>query len=344
MKAQGRERELKAKARMRAIGMVVAVAVLALMSVIVMLVLRSSRRTKKINAMISAYNAEITEKNDKISMQNAVMTDSINYASIIQIAAMPSKEEMENIFGDNLVWLKPRNVVSGDFFWTMDAERYKLLVVGDCTGHGVPGALLSMLGMSILDYMTRHFGTGDIQAAPLLDRMRRYFKRTLNQKSYRTDVAIDSIDLALLVIDTETGLLQYTAAFRPLLIFRNGMPIKMRADSMPIGVYPKEKEHFTNNEIQLCKGDIIYLYSDGFTDQTGYESVLSPIARAYTSKRFINFLQKIHTLPFAMQYEKLNSEFEWWRSSKSPAQALCEQTDDNIVVGVAVNNFMNLPD
>ncbi len=337
-KARQMQMEGEAKAMIaRLISMTV---ILVLLVVLGVFVFRSYRRQKHYNAHINEINEELVAANDEITSRNAEITESISYASIIQQAAMPPQQEIFDIFGENLVLLKPRDIVSGDFYWASETGPYKLLVAGDCTGHGVPGALLSMLGMSILDYVTRHFGMNNISAGLVLDRMRNYFKRTLNQGTFRTDMALDSIDLALIVVDTHTKQLYYAAAFRPLIYFRHGELIKLKADPMPIGVYPKEREHFTNHVIDLEEGDVFYMFSDGIPDQSGYENGDVVMAKAFSNKRLLNLLTDIHKLPFGEQKQKIEQALMDWRSPKSETQEMCAQTDDNVIVGISVNNFI----
>ncbi|MCR5453655.1 MAG: SpoIIE family protein phosphatase [Bacteroidales bacterium] len=342
-RAAHREASLKQKAQKQTTITIVVTTMLTMLMVIAGLIFHYYKRSKKLNAKINAINEEMRVQSEEIKIKSEEIMDGLTYASIIQFAAMPSANEMKRIFGDNLAYLTARNIVSGDFFWASEdaSSRYKLLAVGDCTGHGVPGALLSMLGMSILDYTTRHFGTGEISAGIVLDKMRNNFKRTLNQTSFRTDKTIDSIDIALLVFDTHDKIMHYAAAFRPLLLFRFGEFMRMKADSMPIGIYPREKPHFTDNEMKISKGDIIYLYTDGFVDQDGYEDAAAQYPRAYSSKRFFKLLKNIFTLPFDQQEEIIKEDMDQWCLAKSSTQTDCIKTDDATIVGIAVNNFIN---
>ena len=344
--AKSREGELMDETkRQKSIIMYTVLGVTLLLGAGIML-FRSFRKTKQLNEKINAINEEMRVQSEEIRVKNDEIMDGISYASIIQFAAMPSVAEMKHTFGDCLVYLSARNVVSGDFYWASEdvSGRYKLLAVGDCTGHGVPGALLSMLGMSILDYTTRHFGVGEISAGIVLDKMRNNFKRTLNQTSFSTDKTVDSIDIVLLVFDTQDKTLHYAAAFRPLLIFRFGEMMRMKADSMPIGIYPREKPHFTDNVMKLCKGDIVYLYSDGMTDQDGYEDAAAQYPRAYSSKQFFKVLKNNFQRPFSEQEVILRESREEWRRPKSDKQVECELTDDATIIGVAVNNFIKFDD
>jgi len=314
--------------------------VLALLLLVVsFLVIRNLRRQRRLNGEINEINAKLALANRDVSERNREITDSLNYARIIQSAAMPSEAQVKEIFGNSLIFLRARDIVSGDFYWAAQIGGYKLLALGDCTGHGVPGALLSMLGMSILDYITRNLGEDEVSAGLVLDNMRTYFKRTLNQNSFSLGKALDSIDLALLVVDPERRRLHYAGAFRPLLYFRGGEYFRIKADPMPIGVYPKEREHFTNHVLDLCRGDVFYLFSDGVTDQSGYHNSSEP-AHVYSFKRFQGLLQEIHTLHFAQQKRLIRDNLRIWRTPKSDVQMRCEQTDDVSVLGIAADNFI----
>ncbi len=341
-KAHNRETALRHQAERQTTITIVITVVLAMLIAFVSLIYHNFKRTKKLNAKINAINEEMHVQSEEIRIKSEEIMDGINYASIIQFAAMPSVTDMKHIFGNNLTYLEARNVVSGDFYWASEdiSGRYKLLAVGDCTGHGVPGALLSMLGMSILNYTTRHFGSSEISAGIILDKMRNNFKRTLNQTSFRSDQTVDSIDIALIVFDTQEKTMHYAAAYRPLLLFRYGEMMRMKGDSMPIGIFLREKPHFTDNVMKISKGDIIYLYTDGFTDQDGYEDAAAQSPRAYTGKKFFKLLKDVFTLPFDEQEVRIKAEIDTWRMPKSPTQTECARTDDATIVGVAVNNFI----
>lgn len=346
-KALNRESVLKTQAKQQWTMLMVAVLCITMLFIIAALIYRNYKHTQRQSAKINAINEEMRVQSEIIRKKSEELMEGISYASIIQVAAMPSQNEMYNRFGDHLAYYAPRDIVSGDFFWSTETAsgRYKLLAVGDCTGHGVPGALLSMLGMSILDYTTRHFGEGEISAGAVLDKMRTYFKRSLNQTSFRTDQTVDSIDIALLVFDTVDKVMHYAAAYRPLLMFRyNKTMMRMKADSMPIGIYLKEKPHFTDNMMKLCKGDIIYLYTDGITDQGGYEDAAAQYPRAYSNKRFFNLLKEVFRQPFELQKARISIDRDEWRRAKSNTQAECELTDDATLVGIAVDNFMHIDD
>ncbi len=339
MKAKAIQMSLEGEARGRKMMIVFLSVVLFLFGVIAAILFIYYRRQRNLNAEINDMNAKLEVANQDLNERNREITDSITYASLIQTAAMPTEATIKSIFGDSLIFLRPRDIVSGDFYWALETGPYKLIALGDCTGHGVPGAFLSMLGMSILDYTTRHFGEGEVSAGLVLDRMRTYFKRTLNQNSFRLDKTLDSIDLGLLVVDSGKRQLHYAGAFRPLLYFRDNELLRIKADPMPIGVYPKEKEHFTNHVLDICKGDVYYLFSDGVTDQSGYFDNTNN-AHVYSFKRFQSLLHEIYTLHFAQQKRLIRDNLRIWRTPKSQQQIKCEQTDDISVLGISADNFI----
>lgn len=278
-------------------------------------------------------NKLLEEKNRIITVQNNEVKDSINYAGYIQRAAMPSKTLIEIIFGDHMVIFHPRDIVSGDFYWAKQTDKYKMLAVADCTGHGVPGGFLSMLGMSILDYLAISADSNeDFSAATMLDEVRRLFKQSLHQRGKEEDNH-DGMDMALVVMSNESNCMSYAGAFRPLLHVRDGVITKYDADRMPIGLHYHEAEHFTNHIIELNEGDCIYLYSDGMTDQFGYDDKNE--VRKFTAKRLRTAIESVCSYPFYKQQQILEGVMESWRTSGDIADiGLYEQTDDMVLVGI----------
>lgn len=297
------------------------------------------------NEEINSQNEEIRQQNEEISKQSEIirnynqeLTSSINYASRIQYAALPSEEELKKVFGENLLIYSPKDIVSGDFYWCSHTANYKVFAAGDCTGHGVPGALLSMLGISCLEYVTRHLDKNKSSASDILDRMKAMLKNTLNQSDYENDNR-DAIDLALIIVDVKTAEMQFAGANRPLVIIRGGEVQRTKGDNMPIGVFLAEKEHFTNHVVKLEKGDMVYLFSDGMPDQFGYkEDRTEP--EIFTIKRFLNLLLEINSKPFDIQKIEIIKALKRWRKPKKLGLETCEQTDDNLLVGLLADNFL----
>jgi len=195
-----------------------------------------------------------------------------------------------------------------------------------------------MLGMSCLEYTTRHIERKNSTAGEILDQMRSVIKSTLNQEIFE-DENHDAIDMALLIIDIRNMKLQFAGANRPLLIIRNGEIIRTKGDSMPVGVFLMEKEHFTNHVINLEPNDIIYVFSDGIPDQFGYREGHNE-SEIFNVRRFYSLLKEICGLPFEVQREKIQTTLREWSKNKTASEDFCEQTDDNLLIGLSVKDMI----
>ncbi len=264
---------------------------------------------------------EIEKQRDEIADKNRSITDSIEYASRIQTAVLPSNEYANEILPEHFILFRPRDIVSGDFYWMTKKDNLLVLIAADCTGHGVPGAFMSMLGVSFLnEIVNRHDIT---TASVILNDLRSDVKKTLGQEGKEGE-AKDGMDIALCIVDLENMKMQYAGAYNPMYIYRNNELMEIKADRMPIGIYIKEKESFTNNEIDLKKGDTFYIFSDGYVDQFGGED-----GSKFKTKNFKQLLLEIHQKPMAEQREILDKRVDEWRGK-------WEQVDDIIVLGVRV--------
>ena len=264
---------------------------------------------------------EIEAQRDEIADKNRSITDSIEYAKRIQTAILPSNEYAEEILPEHFILFRPRDIVSGDFYWMTKKNNRLVLIAADCTGHGVPGAFMSMLGVSFLnEIVNRHEVT---TANEILNNLRTDIKRTLGQEGKEGE-AKDGMDIALCIVDFDNMKMQYAGAYNPLYLFRNNELIEYKADRMPIGIYVKEKESFTNNDIDLQKGDVFYIASDGYQDQFGGEDGMK-----FKTKNYKQLLLDIHQKPMAEQREILNTTIDKWRGK-------WEQVDDIIVMGIRV--------
>jgi len=264
---------------------------------------------------------EIEKQRDEIADKNRSITDSIEYASRIQTAVLPSHEYAREILPEHFIFFRPRDIVSGDFYWMTQKDNLLVLIAADCTGHGVPGAFMSMLGVSFLnEIVNRH----DITSAnAILNQLRTDVKKTLGQEGKEGE-AKDGMDLALCIVDLEKLKLQYAGAYNPFYLYRNNELIEIKADRMPIGIYINEKETFSNHEIELQKGDVFYIFSDGFQDQFGGED-----GSKFKTKNFKKLLLEIHQKPMEEQHKLLEETIDDWRGR-------WEQVDDIIVMGVRV--------
>ncbi len=350
------------------------IAVIVLFALIAIIIFRNFKQKQKANALIQLKNerlehanAEITNQKeeieaqrDEIETQRDKVTDqkqeiesihhklvsSIDYALLIQQAVLPSREQLTDILGEHFVLYKPHSVVSGDFYWAAKAGQDVIFCVADCTGHGVPGAFMSMLGISFLDEIVRKNGV--TQPDRILNELRVLVVEALKQKnvedkmslSVKNTVVKDGMDVAICVYNTENGVLQYAGAGNPFYLVRssgaaevnhkrkltaNGYTLyEIKGDAMPIGIY-KKMDPFTAQTIQLNKGDSVYLFSDGFADQFSGKSV-----KKFTFPAFKNQILQNVELPMPDQKIKLEQTFENWKGNH-------EQIDDVCVLGVKVN-------
>lgn len=269
---------------------------------------------------IREQNVVLQDQKEEILKQKEEITSSIQYALRIQRAIVPSeedaKEKLKNYF---LLW-KPRDIVSGDFWWMGEKEHYVVVTAADCTGHGVPGAFMSMLGVSFLNEIVNQQSI--IHSGEILDRLRDKVKNTLGQTT-EANSNKDGMDIALLVLDFKNMKAQFSGAYNPLYLYRNGELLETKATRNPIGIYIKEK-NFEQTEIELQKGDTLYLFSDGFPDQFGGDR-----GKKYSTKRFKEFLLNIQENTMEEQRELLNQEIEQWRGKT-------DQIDDIIVLGIRI--------
>ena len=241
---------------------------------------------------------------------------------------------MRDLFGECMVLFRPLAIVSGDYYWAAQSGRFKMLAVADCTGHGVPGAFMSMLGMSNLNNIQGSLqGREDLNAAMVLDELRIKIKTALRQNDEENGNH-DGMDMGFVVFDTENSLIHFAGAFRPMLFYREGEEcVQYAADRMPIGIHIAEKEHFTDNVIEVQKGDTMYIFSDGFTDQFGYAQ--DGAVKKFTMKRLKAILDECHTLPFAEQKARIERAVDTWKTNATTGE-IQEQVDDCLIIGIRI--------
>jgi serine phosphatase RsbU (regulator of sigma subunit) len=264
-------------------------------------------------------------KTDIISLiQNQGMDDhmaSLRYAGIIQKALMPDPESLKGLFKDYFVLFLPRDIVSGDFYYTYSNRQHLFVAAGDCTGHGVPGALLSILGISFLNEIVQ--SKSDPKANRILNMMREKVMKALHQTGERA-VTKDSIDIGLCIIDYRTGKFQYSGANRPLIRMRNGELDEFKADKMTIGLEPMAEQPFTNVIIDTEPGDSFYLFSDGFADQFGEIT-----DKKFKHKHLKRVIISMAGHSMAQQREILRSTFNDWKGTT-------QQIDDVLIFGFQI--------
>lgn len=261
---------------------------------------------------------------DELANANKEITESINYASRIQRAAVSTIDSVAAVFPDCMVYYKPRNIISGDWYLVEQMKDLKIIIEADCTGHGVPGSMLSMMGISsIKDIINSMEILGEeLQPATILNRMRKVVKNMLVQNSKDGFSISDGMDMTIGIINPETKMMKFASANQSAILVRNGEATKIKGDRMPIGNYMHE-EDFQNFEIQLQSGDSLYFMSDGIQDQT------NPDKEKFKSRRLIEFLTSNDNLSMAEIGEKLEATINDWKADS-------EQVDDMTMVGVRI--------
>lgn len=296
--------------------------------------------SQKFNSMIeeleSYYNeleqkvedrtAEIVRQKEEIEIKNKHITDSIRYAKRIQNAILPPDNYVKQLLPKSFILYKPKDIVSGDFYWLTKKNNLVIYAAVDCTGHGVPGAFMSIVGHNQLNYAI------DVKKAReanvILEYLNEGVIETLREKGNEKDGlngVKDGMDMALCVIDYKNMKLQFAGANNPLCLVRNNELIQIKGDKMAIGGnYNDELPKFTNHEMDLQKGDILYTFSDGYPDQFGGHD-----GRKFMVKKFRELLLEIHQNPIEDQEKILEDHLEQWRGKE-------EQVDDIIVIGVKI--------
>ena len=279
-------------------------------------IVRDITERKKVNLLLIEQKKIIEQKNKDI-------VDSINYAKHIQDAIFPPEELVKELIPQSFVLLKPKDIISGDFYWVEKFDGKIFIAAVDCTGHGVPGALLSIVGYNLLSKsINEHSHT---KPNEILNELSNGIYKTLRQTIESSGVK-DTMDIALCSIDRETNMLEYSGAYNSIYLIRKNKLIEIPADRFPIGVFLSgELQKFTNHEMQLEKGDMIYLFSDGYPDQFG-----GPKGKKLKYKGFQEILLSVHHLPVQEQKTVLDKTIEEWKWMSE------EQTDDILIFGVRI--------
>jgi len=286
---------------------------------------KDNKKIMEQNEIILKTNEELKELNETANRQKDEIISSIQYAQRIQSAILPPEVYITELLNENFIFYKPKDIVSGDFYWIKQVNHYIILVCADCTGHGVPGAFMSMLGISYLNEIVQRREI--TQANQILNELRKQIKHSLRQSGDKEE-SRDGIDIALCVIDSKKNIMQYSGAYNPLYIINtiNGEPVlkEIKGDSMPVGVHFSSDKPFTNHEIKIEIGDTIYIFSDGFVDQIGGSD-----NTRFRSGNFKKLLTEIHDRPMYEQNEILEQTLKGW-------MGINPQRDDILVIGARV--------
>ncbi|MBN2681303.1 MAG: tetratricopeptide repeat protein, partial [Bacteroidales bacterium] len=304
---------------------------------------RQNRKRARLNSKLIAQKDELDIKNAMLSEKNDEINESIEYARRIQSSTLPDPKTLSIAFPENFVFFRPRDVVSGDFYWWGRVEDTFVVTAADCTGHGVPGAFMSIMGMSnlkeivIKEYIT-HPGV-------ILRRMRKEVINSLKQKGVSGEQQ-DGMDMALVSYNFKTRLLQFSGAHNPLLVFSKQQPVvlsedveykatiskmhaytmfEFKADKMPVGIFPV-MDRYKTIEMELSPGSIIVMYTDGYQDQFG--GVL-PEGKKFMAGKFKKMLHDNINKPFSEQYDNVETVFNNWKGRQN-------QVDDITVLALRV--------
>lgn len=312
---------------------------LLLVSIMVILIFRMLKIKRKANIELLQKNKLLDERNSEIETQKNIITEqwkevenvnkqlisSITYAERIQRAAVSSQADVNEIFPQNFVYYRPRNIVSGDYYRAVRCGRFSVMITADCTGHGIPGAFLSMLGISSLkEFMSKESDAEN--PGTVLDRMRNFIKTTLVSTS--SNSIDDGMDMTICCFDFEDMELHYAIANQTMVMIRSGKITRLKGDKMPVGRYILEKEHFQTMKLTIEKDDVFYMFSDGIEDQFGGE-IINNTGSKLMLRNLETFLLKISSEPIENQKQLLHEKIEKWRGN-------LPQVDDMTMVGIRV--------
>lgn len=308
------------------------IAFLISISLLYLFITRREKRLKKeklkLELIVKSRTSEIEKKKAEIELQNNLiqginndLTDSIKYAKRIQQTILPNKLVLQNYFSEYGILYKPRNIVSGDYYWMKELDGLIYVAVVDCTGHGVPGAFMSLITSNILNESV-DISISQYSPVKMLDYLRTEINKRLNQGT--GDQINDGLDISLICFDKENGTLEYVNANRPLYIISNDELITLNSENVNIGGYAEMENVIPTKTISIKKGDSIFMFTDGITDQFGGDR-----NKKYNPTRLRQFLLMNNHLQMDALIEKLDKEISDW-------QGTYEQTDDILIVGLKI--------
>jgi serine phosphatase RsbU (regulator of sigma subunit)/HAMP domain-containing protein len=280
----------------------------------------------RMEVLVAEQTVEIRRQKEAVEQQKERMSSlyydlqsSIDYAQRLQETILPNDLFVRRMFPDSFVFFRPKATVSGDFYWFKELGGKKIFAVADCTGHGVPGAFMSLVGHNVLNQVTKVY-TQPAQILNNANRLAGEVLRTDSGESYMRD----GMDIAICVFDPQTMKLEFSGAHNPVYIIRNDDLIEVESDPFSIGSYVNGEREYTNHTIQLEKGDCLYLFSDGYADQFG-----GPRGKKFMRKQFRTTLLAIHKMRMQEQKWRLTEILDTWRGEN-------EQVDDILVVGIRI--------
>ena len=280
-------------------------------------------KTKKLNRLIKLQKQDVENKNRLVEMQHKDIKDSIRYAERIQQAILPPEARWFTILPNSFVYYAPKDILSGDFYWIEETEDYIFVAAADCTGHGVPGALISIVNYNLLNkaVLEKHI----YDPAKILDAVNGWLTDSLHQ-TFNNSTVKDGMDVSLISINKKTKELVFAGAFNPIYIFQDNQFNTIKADKFPVGTFIHEElQYFETKSFQLKKGDKIYLFTDGFADQFGGVN-----NKKYKYGKFKDTFNRIQNELVTIQRSEIQKEFENWKGEN-------EQVDDVLVIGICID-------
>lgn len=277
-------------------------------------------RTKKLNETIRIQKNEVEEKNKLVESQHKDITDSIRYAERIQQAILPPFEKWYKCLQQSFVFYAPKDILSGDFYWFEETEDFIFVAAADCTGHGVPGALISIVNYNLLNkaVLEKHI----YDPAKILNAVNDWLTESLHQ-SFASSIVKDGMDITVISINKKTNEILFSGAFNSIYTIQNNDLVEIKGDKFPVGAFiHEEKQYFTTKSIQLKKGDSIYLFTDGYADQFG-----GPKEKKFKYIQFKEMLYQISSQPLSEQHSIIKDKFNDWKGD-------LEQVDDVLVIGI----------
>jgi serine phosphatase RsbU (regulator of sigma subunit) len=291
---------------------------LALVYLLLRLQTRSLVKTIKLLKEKNNILEQVEKQKAELEIRERNITDSLNYAQRIQEALLPSEDYFRKFFSESFIFFKPKDIVSGDFYWIGEKNGRIFIVAADCTGHGVPGALMSMIGLEIIE-KTINEDNIDVPSA-ILAVLNKGLEKTFSREKNIGTIIRDGMDIGLCVIDLKKKKIEFAGAFLPLYLVRNNSLIEIKGDKLIIGMNPSGQA-YSNHEIDLLEDDILYLFSDGYIDQFGGSE-----NKKFMYRRFRYLLTTIHHFPVNDQKSVIEESIRTWMGGTS-------QLDDMMVIG-----------
>lgn len=307
---------------------------LILAAIIAFAIIMSLRKKRQLGKELNDRNNQLLmqrdiierQKNDEQEAQSIILS-SVEYASKIQSLAIGNYESVSAVFPESFVYYSPRNIVSGDWYMATKLKGHKIMIEADCTGHGIPGALLCMLGVSALKDILNQIRHTSSEILPgiILDEMRTSVKKALNKDNTDSKTIIDDgMDMSIVILPPEGGTMLFGSANQSAVLVSKGTATRLKGDANPIGNYVREKAHFTTSTLPVSHGDAVYLFSDGIQDQTGGDE-----ERKYSLKKLTTFLADHYAMPMTQQLALFEIDIDTYAAGQP-------QVDDRTLVGIRI--------